>query len=72
MDNVDVRPYLKRGDISRIAKELGTSNFTVYAELSGLRVTLKSAEIRKSAADIIADHRSREKEANQALKKALE
>lgn len=71
MNNANVRQYLKRGDISFIAKQLNVSNHTVYAELSGLRVTLKSAEIRKSAAEIIADRKNREKEANEALKNAL-
>jgi len=71
MNNADVRQHLRRGDISRIAKQLNVSHYTVYAELSGLRNTLKSTEIRKSAADIISDRRNREKEANEALKNAL-
>lgn len=71
MNNADVRQYLKRGDITRIAKQLNVSNYTVYAELSGQRRTLKAAEIRKTAAEIISGRKALEKEASAALESAL-
>lgn len=71
MENADVRQHLKRGDISRIAKQLNVSHYTVYAELSGNRDTLKASEIRKAAAEIISERKAKENEARAALAAAL-
>lgn len=70
MDLQEIRKQLPSGAIKEIAKRTNTSTTTACVVLKGKRESPKKPEILQAAAEYLAEHKAKEREAMKALQKA--
>lgn len=71
MELQELKKELPNGAIKEIARRAGLSTTTISQALKGKIKTSKSPEIMKATAEYLTEYRTREREAMQALKRAL-
>ena len=71
MELSEIRKNLPSGAIKEIAKRANTSHTTVSLLFKGKTNSLRKQEILQITADFIKEYKTREREAKEAIKEAL-
>lgn len=67
----EIRQELPAGAINQIAKKVGVSKSTASHIMTGRYYSPRFPEVLEAAAEIIANHKAKERKAMQAINKAM-